>query len=83
MWYISALFTSRSSRRLQHHQRFLEVGTHTNSPRAGVLQVSTTPLEETLPNECLAEEQLNILLGPLLCGERLQEHHDLLEVHLP
>ena len=49
----------------------------------GVLQVSTTPLEETLPNECLAEEQLNILLGPLLCGERLQEHHDFLEVHLP
>ena len=65
MWYISAL----STRRLQHHQRSLEVGTHTNSSRACVLQVSTTPLEKALPNERLAEEQLNILFSPLLCRE--------------
>lgn len=43
--------------------------------------MSTTPLEQTLPNKRLAEQQLDILLRPLFSGKGLQEHHDLLEIH--
>ena len=39
-------------------------------------------LEETLPDECFTEEEFDILLGPALGQERLQEHHDLLKIHL-
>jgi hypothetical protein len=38
--------------------------------------------EETLPDECLAEKKLNVFLIPSTSGQSLQEHHDLLEVHL-
>jgi len=39
-------------------------------------------LEEALPYIGLAEQQLNVLLGPVARRQGLQEHHDLLEVHL-
>lgn len=39
-------------------------------------------LEQALPDVCLAEEQFNVLFCPLACGQRLQEHHDFLKVHL-
>ncbi len=40
-----------------------------------------TPLKQTLPNKRLAEQELDILLRPVLRGEGLEEHHDLLEIH--
>ena len=39
------------------------------------------PLEQTLPNKRLTEQQLDILLRPVLRRQGLQEHHDFLEVH--
>lgn len=39
------------------------------------------PLEQTLPDEGLAEKELYVLLRPLLGRERLQEHHHFLKVH--
>lgn len=45
------------------------------------LKMSGRALEEALPDKGFAEEQLNVLLGPVLCGEALEEHHDLLKVH--
>lgn len=59
---------------------------HANStvaPRACVLEMRATALEQTLPNEGLAQEQFNVFFGPLPRGERLKKHHNLLEVHLP
>jgi hypothetical protein len=41
----------------------------------------TAPSEQTLPNEGLAKQQLDILLRPVTCRQRLQKHHDFLEVH--
>jgi hypothetical protein len=43
--------------------------------------MSGRALEEALPDKGFAEEQFNVLLGPVLCGEALKEHHDLLKVH--
>ena len=40
-----------------------------------------TPLEQTLPNKRLAQQQLDVLFRPVARRQRLQEHHDLLEVH--
>lgn len=45
------------------------------------LEMSGRALEEALPDKGFAEEQLNVLLGPVLCREALKEHHDLLKVH--
>lgn len=45
-------------------------------------QVCRRALEQALPYIRLAEEQLDVLLGPVARREGLQEHHDLLEVHL-
>lgn len=39
-------------------------------------------LEQTLPDIRLAQQQLDILLGPVARREGLQEHHDFLKVHL-
>lgn len=39
------------------------------------------PFKKTLPNKRLAQQQLDILLRPVPRRQRLQEHHDLLEVH--
>ena len=41
-----------------------------------------TPRKQTLPYESLAQQQLDILLRPVPRGQRLQEHHDLLEIHM-
>lgn len=41
-----------------------------------------TSLEKALPDERLAKQQLHVLLCPVPGRQRLQEHHDLLEVHL-
>lgn len=41
----------------------------------------TTPLKQTLPNKRLTQKQLDIFLRPLLGWQRLQEHHNLLEIH--
>lgn len=46
------------------------------------LEVRGRALVEALPDEGLAEEQLNVLFRPGLGGQALQEHHDLLKVHL-
>lgn len=43
--------------------------------------MSLTAREQTLPDECLAEEQLDVLLCPLLGRQGLQKNHHLLEVH--
>ena len=40
------------------------------------------PLEQALPDVGLAEQELNVLLGPLARRQGLEKHHDLLEVHL-
>lgn len=29
-----------------------------------------------IENECLAQQHLNLVIAPVLCGERLQEHDD-------
>jgi hypothetical protein len=44
--------------------------------------VSLGVSEETLPDEGFAEEKLNVFLIPAASRQSLQEHHDLLEVHL-
>jgi cAMP phosphodiesterase len=44
--------------------------------------VSLGVSEETLPDEGFAEEKLNIFLIPAASRQSLQEHHDLLKVHL-
>lgn len=44
--------------------------------------MSAAALEQTLPYECFAEQELDIFFGPLPSGQRLQEHHNLLKVHL-
>ena len=38
--------------------------------------------EETLPDEGFAEKKLDIFLVPAASRKSLQEHHNLLEVHL-
>jgi len=40
-----------------------------------------TPPEKTLPNKRFTQQQLNILLRPVTSRQRLQEHHDFLEIH--
>lgn len=42
----------------------------------------TTSFEQTLPDEGFAQKKLDIFLSPLFRWQRLQEHHDLLEIHL-
>lgn len=44
-------------------------------------QMRTRPPEQTLPDVRLAQQQLDLLLGPVPGRQCLQEHHDLLEVH--
>jgi hypothetical protein len=39
-------------------------------------------LEQALPDESLAEQKFNVFLRSTLSWQSLQEHHDLLEVHL-
>lgn len=43
-------------------------------------QMSTGVLEQTLPNECFAQQQLDVLVCPLLCGQSLEKHHNPLPV---
>lgn len=38
--------------------------------------------EEALPNESLAQKKLNVLLGPVARGQRLQKHQYFLKIHL-
>ena len=40
-----------------------------------------TTFEQALPDERFAQKELDVLLGPILSWQRLQEHHDLLEIH--
>lgn len=47
-----------------------------------LLDMSFGAPEQALPDECFAKEQLNVLLGPVASGEGLEEHHDLLKIHL-
>ena len=47
----------------------------------GLPYMRLAAFEETLPDERLAQQQLHILLGPVLGWQRLKEHHDFLEVH--
>jgi hypothetical protein len=42
----------------------------------------TASPEQRLPDERLAQQQLDILLRPIPCRQGLQEHHYLLKVHL-
>lgn len=48
---------------------------------ARLAHVRFTAGKEAFPNERLTKQQLDILLGPALRWQRLQEHHDLLEIH--
>lgn len=41
-----------------------------------------TVLEQALPDESLAQQELDVLLRPTLSRKGLQEHHNFLEVHL-
>lgn len=47
-----------------------------------LLHMRLTVLEQALPDECLAQQEFDVLLRPALSWKRLQEHHDLLKVHL-
>lgn len=47
-----------------------------------LLHVRLTVLEQALPDESLAQQELDVLLRPTLSRKGLQEHHDFLEVHL-
>lgn len=38
--------------------------------------------EETLPDKSLAEKKLDVFLVPTAGWQSLQEHHNLLEIHL-
>lgn len=40
------------------------------------------PLEKALPDEGFTQEQLDILFCPAFGGKALEEHHDLLEIHV-
>jgi hypothetical protein len=53
----------------------------TRCPSGLSFQVCTTASEETLPNEGLTKQQLDVLLCPVTCRQRLQKHHDFLKVH--
>ena len=63
-------------------KRNLELEIRTLHPVLGPAQVRRRSLEQALPDVGLAQQQLNVLLGPVARRQRLQEHHDLLEVHL-
>lgn len=39
-------------------------------------------LKERLPDEGLAQQHVDVVLAPLLRGQGLQKHHDLLKIHL-
>ena len=38
--------------------------------------------EETLPNEGLTQEQLDVFFCPSLGGKTLKKHHNLLKIHV-
>ena len=44
--------------------------------------MGTRSTEETLPDIGLAEQEFNVLFGPISCRQCLQEHQDFLEIHL-
>lgn len=46
------------------------------------LDVRLAVLEQTLPDKGLAQQELDVFLRPTLSRQSLQEHHDLLEIHL-
>lgn len=46
------------------------------------LYMRLTVFEQALPDECFTQQELNVFLRPTLSWQSLQEHHDLLEVHL-
>lgn len=56
---------------------------HTGGWRAvgGPAEMRRRALKQALPDVGLAQQQLNVLFGPVARGQRLQKHHDLLEVH--
>jgi hypothetical protein len=39
-------------------------------------------LEQTLPDESLAQQEFDVFLRPTLSRQSLQEHHDFLKIHL-
>ncbi len=43
--------------------------------------MSAAALEQTLPDECFAQEEFNVLFCPLLRRQGLQKHHNLLKIH--
>lgn len=48
---------------------------------SGLDHVAFATLEQALPDEGLAEQEFNVFLCPGFRWQRLQEHHDLLEIH--
>jgi hypothetical protein len=58
------------------------VSQHKHSGAFSLLHVRLAVLEQALPDERLAEQKFNVFLCPALSWQSLQEHHDLLEVHL-
>lgn len=61
---------------------YLQLQRGRRTPAGLPAQMGRRALEQTLPDESLAEQQLDVLLSPVPRGQGLQEHHDLLEVHL-
>lgn len=75
----SPMLSVLSSRRSSSHRRLPSQG-----KRAGALSflhMCLAVLEKTLPDERLAEQELDVFLSPVLGWQGLQEHHDLLEIH--
>ena len=69
---------------------FLHASCHTYVMRSqrkhsgafSLLHVCLAVLEQALPDERLAEQKFDVFFCPALSWQSLQEHHDLLEVHL-
>lgn len=51
-------------------------------PTTYSFQMRTAASEQLLPDERLAKQQLYVFLSPAFRGQRLQEHHHFLEIHL-
>ncbi len=67
-----------SSKKLHHDDSQIQ---HPRIAPTSLPNMRLTPLEKTLPDERLAEQEFDILLRPIPCRQRLQEHHDFLEIH--
>lgn len=74
-------FDTRFSKAELHRlQRHLQIQ-HPAVPTTSLPDVRLTPFEQALPDKRLAQQEFDILLRPVFGRQRLQKHHDLLEIH--